>query len=319
MKTTEFTYLLQNPTQLNKEQTSELEQLIIAFPYFQSARSLLLKGLKDQESFRYNQELKTTAAYTTDRSVLFDFITSPIFNQNLSLDKEEKKNKSDIKVIEPKEIIPAEGITTEHNEQVQEDDAKKTLDPSFFERIKENDTQEQQITTSYKEDALPEKNNIKEEKGDKNNVLEKDIHPDTPLDFNTKETHSFAEWLKLTSLHPINRKDDQKTKVNSSENEEKKAPKTLETKDKFELIDEFISNNPKIKPVSKSASIRNLAEKNLIPTDQLMTETLAKVYLAQKNYKKAIQAYNILILKNPEKSGFFADQIRAIKKLKENK
>jgi lipopolysaccharide biosynthesis regulator YciM len=46
-----------------------------------------------------------------------------------------------------------------------------------------------------------------------------------------------------------------------------------------------------------------------------MTETLARVYLQQKNYKKAIQAYKILILKNPEKSGFFADQIRAVEKL----
>ena len=46
-----------------------------------------------------------------------------------------------------------------------------------------------------------------------------------------------------------------------------------------------------------------------------MTETLATVYLQQKNYKKALQAYHILILKYPEKSGFFADQIRAIEKL----
>ena len=46
-----------------------------------------------------------------------------------------------------------------------------------------------------------------------------------------------------------------------------------------------------------------------------MTETLAKVYLQQKNYKKAIQAYKILILKNPKKSGFFADQIHAIQNL----
>jgi hypothetical protein len=40
--------------------------------------------------------------------------------------------------------------------------------------------------------------------------------------------------------------------------------------------------------------------------------------MEQKNYKKALQAYKILILKSPEKSGFFADQIRAIKKLQEN-
>ena len=47
-----------------------------------------------------------------------------------------------------------------------------------------------------------------------------------------------------------------------------------------------------------------------------MTETLAKVYLAQNNYKKAIQAYRILSLKYPEKSGFFADRISAIKNYK---
>ena len=50
-----------------------------------------------------------------------------------------------------------------------------------------------------------------------------------------------------------------------------------------------------------------------------MTETLAKVYLEQKKYKKAIQAYRILSLKYPEKSSFFANRIKAVKELqKEN-
>jgi hypothetical protein len=49
-----------------------------------------------------------------------------------------------------------------------------------------------------------------------------------------------------------------------------------------------------------------------------MTETLARIYLEQKNYEKAIQSYKILSLKYPEKSGFFADQIKAVKQLQEN-
>ncbi|MNS22632.1 hypothetical protein D3C86_2061550 [compost metagenome] len=49
-----------------------------------------------------------------------------------------------------------------------------------------------------------------------------------------------------------------------------------------------------------------------------MTETLAKVYLEQKKYQKAIQAYEILILKYPEKSHFFADRILDIKTLQQN-
>ena len=43
-----------------------------------------------------------------------------------------------------------------------------------------------------------------------------------------------------------------------------------------------------------------------------MTETLARIYLEQKKYTKAIKSYEILSLKYPEKSGFFADQIKAI-------
>ena len=50
-----------------------------------------------------------------------------------------------------------------------------------------------------------------------------------------------------------------------------------------------------------------------------MTETLAKVYLAQKKYENAIQAYKILSLKYPEKSSLFADQIQRIKILQNNK
>ena len=49
-----------------------------------------------------------------------------------------------------------------------------------------------------------------------------------------------------------------------------------------------------------------------------MTETLAKIYLQQKKYKKALYAYQILSLKYPEKNGFFANQIKTIKQLQQN-
>jgi len=125
----------------------------------------------------------------------------------------------------------------------------------------------------------------------------------TPLEFPPNEKHSFAEWLQLTSLQPIVRKE-----------EKTKRKKLLESP----LIEKFLKNNPKIKPVKKSSPTINLAIQNNTKSEDLMTETLAKVYIAQGNYKKAIQAYKILSLKNPEKSGLFADQIRAIKKLQDN-
>ena len=50
-------------------------------------------------------------------------------------------------------------------------------------------------------------------------------------------------------------------------------------------------------------------------TEELMTETLAKVFVKQKKYDRAIQAYEILRLKYPEKNSFFANQINVIRDL----
>ena len=52
--------------------------------------------------------------------------------------------------------------------------------------------------------------------------------------------------------------------------------------------------------------------------DNLITETLAKIYVNQEKYNKAIRAYKILSLKYPKKSSFFADRIEKIKNLKNN-
>ena len=84
------------------------------------------------------------------------------------------------------------------------------------------------------------------------------------------------------------------------------------------IIEKFIQNNPKIIPLSKDKNIVVTIEETK-PDSTLMTETLAKVYLEQKKYENAIQAYRILSLKYPEKSGFFADQIKRVQILQKNK
>ncbi|OIQ38127.1 MAG: hypothetical protein BM563_06795 [Bacteroidetes bacterium MedPE-SWsnd-G1] len=113
-----YTYLINNPAVISKEQTSELESIINSFPYFQSARALHLKGLKSQDSYKYNQALKTTAAHTSDRSILFDFITSTKF-QNSNLLTEEQTILENIEVIDA-EIVKAlhQKITKIHSEEI---------------------------------------------------------------------------------------------------------------------------------------------------------------------------------------------------------
>ena len=88
-----------------------------------------------------------------------------------------------------------------------------------------------------------------------------------------------------------------------------------QVEEKFDLIDQFIKNSPKIQfsQEKKSEPVIKIGAKI---KDELITETLAKIYVTQKKFNKAIKAYEILSLKYPKKSSFFADQIIDIKKLK---
>ncbi len=297
MNTTDFTSLLQQPQTINAKQTNAVKAIVDEFPYFQSARAVYLKGLKNKESFKYNQELKITAAYTADRSILFDFITSKEFLQN-EISQHIKQNTEHLKEIEVKDI---EDISI--NKSVVIDDAlrqhiqntKPILDPALFEAKVDN------IIIPSEEVIEIETTQIKQ-------TPEEKLEIGKPLTFNKNEVHSFSEWLKITSFKPIIREENIIQEKTIQDNSKAK---------KFELIDKFIIAKPKIKPANKEAATFNIANAQMLPPETLMTETLARIYLEQKNYKSAIQSYKILSLKYPEKSGFFADQIKAIKQLQE--
>ena len=89
--------------------------------------------------------------------------------------------------------------------------------------------------------------------------------------------------------------------------------------EKFNLIETFLNNPSKIEKENFPKNTDDISIKTLTTENELMTETLAKIYLKQKKYIKAIEAYKILSLKYPEKNAFFADQIKKIKKLENKK
>ncbi|WP_047544744.1 hypothetical protein [Psychroserpens sp. Hel_I_66] len=314
MDNTQFTYLLQNPKSITEEQTGALQDLSSKFPYFQSARALYLKGLKKSGSYKYNQELKTTAAYTTDRSILFDFITSEEFNQNeiSQIIKQNSEHLKDITVHEMDDISVNKSVTIDDALKQHIKNTEGVLDPNLFEqKVKPEDVAHFLSLANH----TPEQAEIEIEHEKTEIKPEEILQIGKPLDFEKSETHSFSEWLKITSFKPIKRDE------NESISEEKiiSSPEknSNEVSQKFELIDRFLENNPKIKPTKDSPKI-NIDKSDKMAHDGLMTETLARIYLEQNNYEKAIQSYRILSLKYPEKSGFFADQIKAIKKLQEN-
>ena len=306
MTTKDFIQILQQPQTVSQEQTNALSSIIEEFPYFQSARAVYLKGLKNKESFKYNQALKQTAAYTTDRSILFDFITSESFNQN-EISDYIKQNTAYINNLD----VTAEDISV--NKSVTFDDdldthikaTKEIINPELF-----------QPKIEIKEIAEFNKDEVETE-DQKEKTPEKVLNIGKPLDFDKTETHSFNEWLKLTSFNPIERNEDTSIEEETNNTSQSEPEQESDRDKKFELIDKFIASNPKLEPAKTSGKKQNLAKDRMIQPEALMTETLARIYVEQKNYKKAIQSYKILSLKYPEKSGFFADQIKAIEQLQE--
>jgi len=132
----------------------------------------------------------------------------------------------------------------------------------------------------------------------------------------------------------VSAKDDKKTdlleliKKRLAEIKEEKSKERLspqKTDDKItdsynlkkELINKFIIEQPTIargkadffKPI-------DWARQSTQDSDDLVTETLAKVYLKQGHPEKAIKIYEKLCLVFPDKSSYFANQINEIQKLK---
>lgn len=277
MNTNDYINLLNNSKAINDKQTLVLETIVQEFPFYQSARALYLKGLYNQESFRYNYELKKTAAHTTDRSVLFDFITSDDFK----IFQQEVYDKYQAEI---------QNIIVADFELVQVEDLY--VDLNSIATVPKN------IRTEFVANAVSKTINEK---------VEDELQIGKPLHFEKNETHSFSEWLQLSKISPIVR-----------DEEEKKPEVSSELEKKINLIEKFIELNPKISQAKDSTSVpANIAKSNEMPST-IMTETLAQIYLEQKKYTKAIQAYDILILKYPEKSSFFADRIKNIKILQQN-
>ena len=208
-----FIKILQQPEKLSKKELLFLQEISDEFPYFQPSRAIYLKSLAENEDIKFKKHLKSTAIYSRDRKILFDFIQN-IQNQN---------------------------------------------DKVFFNK--------NEITSALVENKISDSIEISEQ-------------------------NSFVDWLKLSNLKPIDR--------------------SKET----QAVDKFISKKPKIRIEANETQSDNDKNDDLANQSGFMTETLAKLYLNQKNYEKAIQSYKILILKFPEKNSYFADQIKKIKKLK---
>ena len=99
--------------------------------------------------------------------------------------------------------------------------------------------------------------------------------------------------------------------------EEREIVSSVENEHTSSLIDKFISESPVFKPqvLDISEERPDISLNSVNEDNELVTETLANIYIMQKLYDKAISVFEKLILKYPEKSTYFASRIEETQKL----
>lgn len=282
MRKSDLIALVDSPVSIQKEQIPELQNVINEYPYFTSAQLLLTKAYHQSENLNFEKQLRLSAAYASDRRKLHDLIHGDFSQQKTESTEAEQPIFEQTEVLETKNKLPQPStLSSEDSEMVE----------SFTE---EDAFLESQILTSAINSSI-----LQEVGGDDAESLqipeqfsrktEEENLP--PSSFNETAEHSFNDWLNHFS---------------GTENTSEK------TASKSTAIKAISEQAKQIQEKAEFFSASKMAKLSVIESDDLVTETLAKVYVAQGKFERAIQAYQKLQLKFPEKRVYFAGRIKAV-------
>ena len=125
----------------------------------------------------------------------------------------------------------------------------------------------------------------------------------------TGSADSFGEVRKIVEEHIT------EIEAETQQQSSYELKETLPKKSKSDLIDEFIKKEPGITR-QKTAFFNpvKVARMSIVDEENIISETLAKIYMDQGLFEKAINTYKKLSLKFPEKSTYFAALIEKAEK-----
>lgn len=246
--------LIEHPELMNKETLYELRNLVALYPYYQTARLLLLQNMYLLHETSFDDELRRAAIYITDRKTLFNLVEASHYHIKTAAEK-----------------IEEEAREAQRSEQSN----NRTLS----------------IINEYLESTPKDSQNEDDDTG------RKPTPADAAVDY-------VAYLLKTESQ------------------EDKEAEADRPQMKGQDLIDSFINDNggkiqlqdkPTYKPETEDEEDKQNEQNDY--DEGYFTETLAKIYIKQGRYSKALEIIQRLNLNYPKKNAYFADQIRFLRKL----
>lgn len=282
---TQILNLFHNPLSISSQDLFQIEDEIEKYPYFQALHLLKAKAVSNSDEETLTAVLNKTATFCSHRSILFKYIHTESQEKVLEEDNLEK-----IATLENE---------VELEENIQDAIKQKNLEEASTSKETVDSKQEEiENLIQTHEKISPKVDEVENEKISSNEDKEQVKSKSKKLQSNL----SFSQWLKSSQRTP--------------DEDENPTEETDVVNEKFKVIEEFLDKNPKITPSKEYKPSIEFQSKNNENLSHLMTETLAKIYVEQNKFDKAIKAYTILRLKYPEKSGYFADQIKEIQELK---
>ena len=223
-------------------------------------------------------------------------------------EKEEKEEKVDL----PKETENKEKDTPEKEAAAKKSPAKKETTAKKEAAKKETAAKKTAAKSTKKE--TPAKSTKKEATAKKS--TKKEAAPKKTVAKKATATKASAAKKTSAKKESTTKKTTKakSTKTKSTKKDDKKDDGKSDRKSQSDIIDKFIKESPSIKyQRQEEGSGEDLSENSGEWDTNLASEYLAEIYLNQGNKKRAIQIYEALILKYPEKKSYFADLISKIK------
>jgi hypothetical protein len=297
-----FINILRNPDLLDEKTDLPLvKEMVEAYPYFSIPYLLQTKMLYDDKSIYFDKNLKLTATVIGNREVLYNYL----HRKRKVIEEKGVEKESALNV--PRN--PSEVIINSSKLDVSEDTDVGSV-------AREQSKPESGTNKSVLEILPPSASDYFAVYGSEKNkreekILSKEAEPsETFQAVEKKETlrqargdikiNSFSDWLAALSKEKEIQKNPEKRRTSS--------------KDVNEIIADFIGKEPKIKKrQARFYSPETMAQQSAEEPHNVATETLANIYIKQGLKDKAIEIFQQLSLRFPEKSAYFAEKIKGLK------